>query len=59
MGVDAQGAGVVVARQVELGQILYGGDNLDSENWDSREWNKNWTGREKLIELAIETCLEL
>lgn len=46
-------------RNVQLGQMLYGGDNLDSEKWDSRDWNKNWSVREKLIELAIEACLEL
>lgn len=46
-------------RHVQIGQILYGGDNLDSEKWDGREWTKNWTVREKLIELAIEACLEL
>lgn len=46
-------------RNVQLGQILYGGDNLDSEKWDSRDWNKSWSVREKLIELAIEACLEL
>ncbi len=24
-------------RKIKLGQILYGGDNLDTEIWDSRD----------------------
>lgn len=46
-------------RNVQLGQILYGGDNLDSEVWDDRDWQDNWTIREKLIGLAAEACLML
>ena len=46
-------------RDVPLGHILYGGDNLASEVWDSRDWNKHWTLREKLIGLAAEACLLL
>jgi len=46
-------------RHVPMGQILYGGDNLDADEWDSREWTKNWTVREKLVELAAEACLLL
>ena len=26
---------------VTIGQILYGGDNLDADEWDSRDWDKN------------------
>ncbi len=46
-------------RGVQIGQMLYGGDNLDADQWDSRSWSKNWTVREKLIQLAVEACLEL
>ena len=46
-------------RNVQIGQILYGGDNLDGDAWDSREWNNNWSIREKLIMLAAEAVLEL
>lgn len=46
-------------RNVQLGQILYGGDNLDSEAWDDRNWQDNWSIREKLIGLAAEACLNL
>jgi uridine phosphorylase len=46
-------------RGVQLGQILYGGDNLDGEVWDDRGWTEHWTVREKLIGLAAEACLLL
>jgi uridine phosphorylase len=46
-------------RGVKLGQILYGGDNLDGEAWDRRGFDKRWGVREKLVELAAEACLEL
>lgn len=46
-------------RQVQIGQILYGGDNLDGEAWDSRDWVKRWSSREKLVGLAVEACLAL
>jgi len=46
-------------RKVQLAQILYGGDNLDGESWDSRDWQRKWSVREKLIYLAAEACLLL
>ncbi len=46
-------------RQVQLGQILYCGDNLDGDEWDSRDWHKNWGVREILVELAAEACLAI
>lgn len=46
-------------RGVTFGQMLYGGDNLDSEKWDSRHWNKRTSLREKLFWLAAEACLRL
>lgn len=46
-------------RGVELGQILYGGDNLDADEWDGRDWHQNWGVRETLIELAAEACLAI
>lgn len=46
-------------RGVHLGQILYGGDNLDGDEWDGRNWQKNWGVREILIELAAEACLAI
>mgnify|MGYP001566902549 CR=1 FL=1 len=46
-------------RGVTFAQILYGGDNLDSEKWDSRHWNNQTSVREKLFWLAAEACLLL
>ncbi len=46
-------------RGVTFAQILYGGDNLDSDKWDSRHWDKQASIREKLFWLAAEACLKL
>jgi uridine phosphorylase len=46
-------------RGIHLGQILYCGDNLDGDEWDGREWQKNWGIREVLVELAAEACLAI
>lgn len=45
-------------RGAVFGQILYGGDDVSGEAWDSREWNRNEI-RKKLGELAIRACLKL
>jgi uridine phosphorylase len=62
LGVEMEAAALFAVarfRKVKIGQILYGGDNLDSEAWDDRGWQKRWSVREKLVELAAEACLEL
>lgn len=46
-------------RQVEFGQLLYGGDDLGGDVWDHRDWNNHLTGREKLFWLAAQACLAL
>lgn len=46
-------------RNVQIAQLLYGGDDLGSETWDGREWTKQTSVREKLFWLAAEACLEL
>lgn len=46
-------------RGVQFGQILYGGDDLSSEAWDSRHWNHHAGAREKLFWIAAEACLSL
>lgn len=46
-------------RDVCVGQILYGGDDVSGERWQSRGWVKRSTLREKLIWLAAEACLML
>ncbi len=49
----AQFRGVVAA------QILYAGDDLSNDIWDSRHWQKQTSVREKLFWLAAEACLNL
>ncbi len=44
-------------RGVELAQMLYGGDDVGSEEWDSRHWQTHASVREKLFWLAAEACL--
>ena len=43
-------------RNVELAQILYAGDDLSGEFWDSRNWNSKWEVRQQLVELAATAC---
>jgi uridine phosphorylase len=46
-------------RNVKLGQILYGGDDLSSVTWDSRKWHDRSEIRENLVDISIRTCLSL
>lgn len=46
-------------RGVNFGQILYGGDLVKADGWDSRDWNKRGDIRERLFWLAAEACLKL
>jgi uridine phosphorylase len=50
---------VAAFRDVTIGQILYSGDDLSSEAWDSRRWQSRASVRERLFWLAAEACLEL
>jgi uridine phosphorylase len=42
-----------------FGQILYGGDNVAAEEWDSRGWQGHMTVREQLFWAAAEACLAI
>jgi uridine phosphorylase len=46
-------------RNVKLGQILYGGDDLSAVRWDSRKWQDKTEIRENLVEISIRICLSL
>jgi len=47
-------------RDVTMGQILYGGDDVSGlGEWDQRDWHTQYEIREKLFWLAAEACLEL
>ena len=44
---------------VEFGQILYAGDNLGGDTWDSRNYNNRTEIRELVLELALDSCIAL
>ena len=46
-------------RGVALGLLLYGGDDVSGEVWDSRDWQGRESVRERLFWLATEACLSL
>ena len=46
-------------RGVTFAQLLYGGDDLSAETWDSRHWTTHTPARDKLFWLAAEACLAL
>jgi uridine phosphorylase len=46
-------------RNVKLGQILYGGDDLSAVTWDGRQWHDRAEIRRNLVDLAIRVCLSL
>jgi uridine phosphorylase len=46
-------------RNVKLGQILYGGDDLSAVAWDNRKWHDRTEIRANLVDIAIRICLSL
>ena len=46
-------------RGVTFAQMLYGGDDVSGGEWDTRDWAKQTTVRERLFWLAAEACLTL
>ena len=46
-------------RNVMLGQILFGGDDLSGVEWDSRRWVSREEIRRSLVQLSLKTCLQL
>jgi uridine phosphorylase len=46
-------------RNVTLGQLLYGGDDVSGEKWDHRGWTERSDVRENLFWLAADACLAL
>jgi len=43
---------------VEFGQILYAGDNLGGETWDSGSFNSRTEIREFVLRLALDACIK-
>lgn len=46
-------------RGVTFGQILYGGDDVSGDEWDTRKWTTRSDLRWAMVELAIEALMEL
>jgi uridine phosphorylase len=46
-------------RGVTFGHLLYGGDDLSGDEWDSRDWQNQTPIREALFSLAAAACLLL
>lgn len=46
-------------RNVILGQILFGGDDLSGVEWNSRKWCNREQIRKSLVELSFKVCLQL
>ena len=44
---------------VEFGQILYAGDNLAGDEWDSRNWDNQTAIRENVLRMALDACSSL
>ena len=50
---------VAAFRNVILGQVLFGGDDLSGVAWDSRSWNSREEIRKNLVDISLEICLQL
>jgi uridine phosphorylase len=40
-------------------QLLYAGDDVSAEEWDHREWEKQSSARERLLDLSLDAVLRL
>jgi uridine phosphorylase len=60
--VEMESAGLMAVaqfRNVVLGQVLYGGDDLSGAEWDDRAWRSRSAIRENLFWLCAEACLAI
>lgn len=46
-------------RGVVYGQLLYAGDDVSAEVWDHRDWEKQGSARDRLLDLALDAVLRL
>jgi len=46
-------------RDIVLGQVLYGGDDLSGAEWDNRGWQSKSEVRENLFWLCADACLSV
>ena len=62
IAVDMEASAFMAVAQynnVEFGQILYAGDSLGGDEWDSRGWIGRTDIREFVLKLALDICLKL
>lgn len=60
--VEMEAAGMMAVaqyREVQFGQILYGGDNLSGDKWENRGWQSKAEIRENLFWFCADVCLSL
>ena len=60
--VEMEASAYIAAAQynnVDFGQILYAGDNLGGDAWDSRGYNTKTEIREFVLRLSLDACLGL
>jgi uridine phosphorylase len=50
---------VALHQNALFAQLLFGGDDVSCEEWDSRQWNSRTDIRRRLFVLAAEACLML
>ena len=46
-------------RGVAFGQVVYGGDLVVPEGWDSRTWDDRFDDRQLMFQLALDACMRL
>ena len=46
-------------RKVELGQLLYGGDNVGDLRWDGRHYVERTKIQEEIVNLSLRICTKL
>ena len=62
MVVDMAAASLMAAarfRDVPLGQVVYGGDDLSGEEWDRRGWQSRTEVRNQLFWICADAALDL
>jgi uridine phosphorylase len=60
--VEMESAALIAVAQFRnalFGQVLYGGDDLSGNEWDSRHWTSRSDIRESLFWLCADACLTL
>lgn len=60
--VEMEAAGMMAVaefRDVVVGQVLYGGDDLSGDEWDNRRWQSRAEIRKQLFWLYADVCLGL